>query len=135
METGRLLARLAQLVDDADLDGPRVEARAGLERGQLARLLDRRRELRFRDLLAVLDVLSVTPDAFFASLYPPRAGAPARRGRRRARDRVAVSARADVASVFGFGVESLCRLRRRLERCELALLRLQRVVASSPDGP
>lgn len=134
METGRLLARLAQLIDDASLDGARIEARAGLERGQLVRLLDQRRALRFRHLLAVLDVLSVSPDAFFASLYPTRPGAPAQRGRRRSSGRVVVPGRADVTSVFGFGVESLCRLRRRLERCELALLRLQRIDRSS-DGP
>lgn len=127
-ENARTLRALRDLVEDSDLGHATIEERAGFRRGYLTQVLGGHIQLKLWQVLAVLAALGSPAHRFFAELYPRRpATAPA--GRPRAARPPAGAPTAapalpltrDVLRIYGFGLESLAALRRRLEACEAEL--------------
>ncbi len=117
-ETRRALAHLRDLIEDSDLARSEIEDRAGFSRGYLSRLLNAQIDLKTRHLEVLFEAIGVTPGQFFSELHP--------RPRKRLRrldtglpPELKVST--DVVRVYGFGIESIQQLRRRLEECESAI--------------
>lgn len=71
-ETQRALQALRDRVEDSDLTQATIEARAGLTRGYLGQVLRGHIELKLWQVLAIVAAIGVTPDRFFADLYPRR---------------------------------------------------------------
>lgn len=118
-ETRRALARLRDLIEDADLRQRQVEDRAGFSRGYLSQLLNGHIEIKLRHLEVLFEVLDLSPGQYFGALFPPRG----RRVRRPA-GRPDLKVSQDVIRIYGFGIEEARDLRRRLQRCEEALEKL-----------
>lgn len=110
-EVHRLRLRMRDLVTDSDLGNRAIEARAGFSPGYLAQLLSGNLELKLSHVLAVVTAVGESPARFFRRLHPVAA----------ASGTVDLAEDRDLARVCGFGIESLSRLRRRLERFEDAL--------------
>lgn len=110
-ETRRLLGHLRDLVLDTDLPHRTIEHRAGLSPGYLAQLFAGNVDLKMAHVLGVLDAIGLPAASFFRALHPVPSAV---RG-------VDLPADEELASVYGFGIESLERLRERLEHFEDAL--------------
>jgi len=106
-----LLKHLRDVIADTGFTHRELEARTGLSRGYLSQLFANNITLKVSHVLLVLDALEIDPGSFFAALYPPP----------RWVSGVRLPADHDLASVYGFGIEALARVRQRLERCEGAL--------------
>jgi len=128
-ETRRALAYLRDLVEDSDIPRSEIERRLGFSRGYLAQLLTGNMDLKLWQLIAILDTVGKTPAKFFAELFPRRPPGQLS-GRRRPVTVAGLTVTRDVVLVYGFGLDAIRDLRRRLERCERALAKLQ---ASAPD--
>lgn len=102
---------MRDLVADTDLSHRVLERRAALAPGYLAQILGGNIELKMRHVFSILDALGVQPAQFFRSLHAVPTSI----------EGIDLSLDEDLASVYGFGVESLERLRERLERFESAV--------------
>ncbi len=117
-EAQRVLRHLRDRVEDSDLPRREIERRLGLHGGYLSQLLSGGIELKYWHLIAVLEAIGYPWARFFAEVFP-------RRGRRRSPQLAArLRVNRDVVRIYGIGVETVRDLRRRLERCEELLLRL-----------
>ena len=119
--TRRILTRVRQLIFFSDLTQREVEKRLGLSRGYLSQLLGGTVEIRYWQLLAVLDAMELDPGDFFSELF-------GRRGHRdldfldEARGRSEPEPLSlELARLYAFGIESIAEFHQRLERCEDAL--------------
>lgn len=123
-ETRRVLEEIRRIIKASPLSQRKVEDRAGFSRGYLSQLLARNLDLKFIHLIAILDALDRPPGAFFRSLYPdPRRPA---LEHFKAQSRLpSVDVRRSLEDLYDVGLESLHRLRERLERCEDAVTRLE----------
>ena len=118
-ETRRVLARLRETIDDTSYSRREVEQRAGFSPGYLAQLFAENIELKMEHVISILIAAGHEPSRFLRALHPVPAD-----GRR-----LRLPSDQDVASVYGFGIESLASLRERLDRFEGALSH-----ASEPRG-
>lgn len=118
-QTRRALRQLRDLIEDSDVPRREIEDRSDFSRGYLAQLLCGNIDLKLSHLARILDSLGTPPGRFFARLYPR---GPRRRLGSRQKSRLVVTG---AVGVYGYGVESVHELRRRLERCEAALFELR----------
>lgn len=125
-ETRRLLKRLRVLIHVSARTQREIEQIAGFSRGYLSQILGGRAELKLRHLLMILEALDTCPADFFFQLFPRRRNRvlQALDGLRRDSRRFEQPLILDLARLYGYGIESLEDLERRLERCEDALERL-----------
>ncbi|RMH23482.1 MAG: XRE family transcriptional regulator [Acidobacteria bacterium] len=133
-ECRRVLDEIRRLIKRSPFSQRQVEARAGFSRGYLSQLLAENLDLKLVHIIAILEVLEVSPGHFFRTLYPdPRESALARF---KSRSQLAASAalNRDLDALYDAGLESLKQLRRRLERCEDAVERLERMGLLSRTG-
>ncbi|MCP4654614.1 MAG: hypothetical protein GY856_04245 [bacterium] len=124
-ETRRALAYLRDLVEDSDIPHSEIERRLAFSRGYLSRLLTGSIDLKLWQLVGILDAIGETPAKFFSELFPrrPPSQLPTRRKPRTA---AGLTVTRDVVLVYGFGIDAIRDLGRRLERCEKALAELHR---------
>lgn len=115
-----VLAELRRLVRASELSQRKIEERAGFSKGYLSQLLAENLDLKVWHLLAILEVLEVSPADFFLQLYPSRRYPALEEFQRLSRP---LSEKTDrvLEGLYAFGVESLRDLRGRLERCETAI--------------
>lgn len=118
----RLLGHLRDLVEDSDVPRREIDRRLGYSEGYLSQLLAGTVDLKFRHLIGILDAVGCRPQDFFARTFPrprPRPGPETERwtvGLDKA-----LAADRDVVGIYGFGIDAVRELRRRLERCEARL--------------
>lgn len=124
-ETHRALAYLRDLVEDSDIPRSEIERRLAFSKGYLSQLLTGSIDLKLWQLVAILDTIGKTPTKFFSELFPRRrpAQSPIRRNSRTA---AGLTVTRDVVLVYGFGIDAIRDLGRRLDRCEKALTKLHR---------
>ncbi len=114
-----MLDLLRAWVLDSDLPHRQIEGQAGFSPGYLSQVLAGKIELKLVHIFALLEALDRSPAMLFQSLYGEDAD----------QEVIALPDDRDVASVYGIGIESLERLRARLERCEDVLTELPDTVA------
>lgn len=123
-EVDRVLEHLRRRIKRSDLSQRRIEELCGFSKGYLSQLLARNLDLKVWHVLAMLDVLDVTPPDFFLELYPSRQYPALEEFRRMARPLSDDTDRL-LEGLYQFGVDSLRDLRGRLERCEQAIGQLR----------
>ncbi len=124
-EIRRVLRHLRDLIEDTELTQTAIEQRAGLSAGYLRQLLGGRVDLKFRHVLAVLAVLAVPPSRFWSSVFPRASQQlPYLSHGRWPALTTQLGGQQEVVRLYGFGIESVERLRRRLENCESDLIEL-----------
>ncbi len=132
-ETLRTLGYLRDLIEDSDLARSEIEDRSGFSRGYLSRLLNAQIDLKLRHLETLLEALGIAAGQFFNELYPRRRE---RLQRRATSPLPQLKVSSDVVRIYGFGIESIQQLRRRLEECETVIetVAKSRVVRSLSTG-
>ena len=110
-ECQRLRQGLRDFVSDTDVPYRVLEDRAGLAPGYLAQILGGNIAITMTHVLRILDAIGTSPSSFFRRLHAVPT----------AIEGVDLSLDEGLANVYGFGIESLERLRERLERYEDAL--------------
>ncbi len=121
----RVLKHLRNLVEDTELTRAEIEFRAGLSAGYLGRLLRGRVDLKLRHILALLTVLAIPPSRFWNSVFPDRRSPlPHLPYGRQQAPAAQLGEQQDLVRLYGFGIESVEGLRRRLESCERELVEL-----------
>ena len=123
-EARRIIAAIRLRIKSSPLSQRKIEERAGFSRGYLSQLLTEKLDLKVVHIMAILDVLDTPPARFFGALYPdPKRPALEHFKRTSRLDTPAV--RRTMDDLYDLGLESLRRLRRRLERCEEAVSQLE----------
>jgi len=124
-EATRLCKRLHLVILLSEYSQREVEKRAGYSSGYLSQVLYGHIELKYHHVITILEAIELTPAELFADLYP-------RSRTRELCDTLVASLGpherplgVQLAQLFGFGIEVLIDLYRRLERCEDALLELR----------
>ncbi|MEM7583707.1 MAG: hypothetical protein AAF560_10040 [Acidobacteriota bacterium] len=115
----QLLEHLRDVIEDSDVPRREIDRRLGHSSGYLAQLLAGTLDLKYWQLIAILDVIDFPANEFFAGAFPlpkPSLSRPA--------DPAMAAALAidrSIVGVYGFGVDSVRELRLRLERVERTL--------------
>jgi len=121
----RVLRHLRDLIEDTELTQAEIERRAGLSAGYLGQLLGGRVDLKFRHVLAVLAVLAVPASRFWGAVFPrAHRQLPYLSHGHWPAVTTQLGGQQEVVRLYGFGIESVERLRRRLESCESDLVEL-----------
>lgn len=115
-----VLERVRLLLFLSDSTQRQVEIRAGFSRGYLSQLLAGTVEIKYWQLLAILDAMGIRPADFFGELFPRRHPALAELDELRHR-RGHGSLSLELVRLYAFGIESIVDFFERLERCEAAI--------------
>ena len=118
--THRILDRIRLLIYLSDTTQREVESRVGFSRGYLSQILGGTVEIKYWQLLAILQAIDFEPSEFFAKLFPRRRH-PALEVLDDFRRQAGEPLSRDLAELFAYGIESIVDFRERLERCEDAL--------------
>ena len=124
-EAQRVLERIRLSIRQAGLSQRKVEERAGFSRGYLSQLLARNLDLKYWHLVAILNVLELSPGRFFSELYPEPHPTAALKAFRGASGRLSGELDRDLDRVYGRRPGAVQELRERLERCERAISELE----------
>lgn len=115
-----VLERVRLLLFLSESTQRQVEIRAGFSRGYLSQLLAGDVEIKYWQLLAILDAMEIRPAEFFTELFPRRHPALTElEALRRGSGRSSLSQ--ELVRLYAFGIESIVDLIERLERCEAAI--------------
>ena len=124
-EAQRVLERIRLSIRQAGFSQRKVEELAGFSRGYLSQLLARNLDLKYWHLVAILDVLELSPAHFFGGLYPDAGPISALHGFRDTSEPLSSEIDHDLNRVYGEGSGAVHELRERLERCERAISELE----------
>ena len=119
--TLRIRERIRLRILRSDLTQSAVESRVGFSRGYLSQLLHGTVEIKYWHVLAILHAIELEPSEFFGELFPRRRHPALESLDDVARQSEEGSLTHELAQLFGFGIETMAKLRERLALCEEAI--------------
>ena len=126
--TREVMERLRLLIFATKITQAEIERRVGFSRGYLSQLLNGAVDMKLHHLLEIADAMGIEAGDFFAALFPrsrPAIFDALDDFRRSSRRENPVSL--ELARLYGYGIETIEDLRRRLQRCEDALQDLRQL--------
>lgn len=119
--TTRILERLRLRLMRSRITQREIERRVGFSRGYLSQLLAGTVEMKYWQLLAILDAMELEPSEFFGELFPRRRHPALEALDEVARQSEESSLSYELARLFAFGIESVLDFHDRLALCEEAI--------------
>ena len=119
--TLRILERLHLRIRRSRFTQRTIESRVGFSRGYLSQILGGTVEIKYWQLLAILDVMEIEPSEFFSELFPRRRHPALESLDDVARQSEEGSLTHELAGLFGMGIETMVNFRERLALCEEAI--------------